>query len=109
MKNIDNQILRLKKYQEKNRIKTQEIAEELDISSSLLYKLYNGERVAQEDILERINILLKSEGFKDELLASKNHVEERKITYKHKSVDIPDSLGKVPYYDIDVTNKQINN
>lgn len=32
-----------------------------------------------------------------------NYVEERKTTYKAKQVEIPDLLGKVPYFDVDVT------
>lgn len=103
MKNIDSQILILKKYQEENRIKTQEIAEELGISSSLLYKLYNGERIPQEDIIEKVNVLLKKENIKVDSFLGKYHVEERKTTYKTKSVETPNLTGKVPYFDIDVT------
>ena len=32
-----------------------------------------------------------------------NYLEERKITYKAKGVETPDLLGKVPYFDVDVT------
>lgn len=34
---------------------------------------------------------------------SDNYVEERKTTYNTKSVETPESLGKIPYFDIDVT------
>jgi phage repressor protein C with HTH and peptisase S24 domain len=97
METINSRMLILKKYQQENRLTTQEVADKLDISSSLLYKLYNGERIPQDDVVKKIGQLIE----KDNPHAN-NEVQEEKAVYKYKSVEI-DTTGKVPYYDIDVT------
>lgn len=98
METINSQMLILKKYQQENRLTTQEIADKLDISSSLLYKLYNGERIPQDDVVKKIVDLIE----KDNPHAN-NDLQEEKAVYKYKSVEAIDKSGKVPYYDIDVT------
>lgn len=98
METINSQMLILKKYQQENRLTTQEIADKLDISSSLLYKLYNGERIPQDDVVKKIGDLIE----KDNPHAN-NDLQEEKAVYKYKSVEAIEKSGKVPYYDIDVT------
>ena len=98
METINSQMIILKKYQQENRLTTQEIADKLDISSSLLYKLYNGERIPQDDVVKKIGDLIE----KDNPHAN-NDLQEEKAVYKYKSVEAIEKSGKVPYYDIDVT------
>jgi len=96
MKTINNQILNLKKYQQEKRITTQEIADILEISSSLLYKLYNGERIPQDEVVKKIGDLLKNDK-----THTNNERQEEKT--KYKNIEAIDTTGKVPYYDLDVT------
>lgn len=98
MENINSQMLILKKYQQENRLTTQEIADKLNISSSLLYKLYNGERIPQDDVVKKIEDLIEKDN-----LNLDNELQEKKGIYKYKNAETIDTTGKVPYYDIDVT------
>jgi hypothetical protein len=96
MKTINNQILNLKKYQQEKRITTQEIADILEISSSLLYKLYNGERIPQDEVVKKIGDLLKNDK-----THTNNELQEEKT--KFKNIEAIETIGKVPYFDLDVT------
>jgi len=76
----DNQLVKLKEYQKTNRLKTEELAEKLKITTSLLYKLYKKERSLQEDIYDRIELLISNDS-----VFSLNDIEERKGKYVVKS------------------------
>ena len=99
---IDNQVVVLREYQKKTRQKTEEIAETLNVSPSLLYKIYNNERNASPELLHKIEKLIFSEANIAEERKGK-YVVQRKSTYEDDSVEVPKLTGKVPYYDIDVT------
>jgi transcriptional regulator with XRE-family HTH domain len=53
-KNVDNKVITLIEFQKKQRLKTDEVATKLGISTSLLYKLYKGERNLTDELVEKI-------------------------------------------------------
>ena len=96
-KNIDIQLIRLEEYKKKHRLTAEELANLIDITVHVLYKLFQGKLKLQPEISKKIGDLIE----KDNPHAN-NEVQEEKAVYKYKSVEI-DTTGKVPYYDIDVT------
>ena len=55
---IDNKVINLIAFQKSTRLKTEEIATRLGISTSLLYKLYKGERNLTADLVEKIQTFI---------------------------------------------------
>lgn len=99
--NIDNQLVRLKWYQKSNRLKTDEIANKLGISTNLLYKLYNNERNLQNDVSLKIDLLLSEENnnvgkstYQHGDEESKNTVGEEENTYLVDTIKIRDLTGE---------------
>lgn len=96
MQTIDNQIVKLKEFQKKNRLQTKEIAELLGVSLSLLYKLYKNERIPQPETIEEIKKLIRNYEAKYPNINVETTVSERETTYKADSVKIPDFEGENP-------------
>jgi phage repressor protein C with HTH and peptisase S24 domain len=98
MKNniINIQLIRLKEYKKKHRLTAEELANLIDVTIHVLYKLFQGKLKLQPDISKNIGYLIEKDNphFNNEL-------QKEKI--KYKNVEEIDTTGKVPYYDIDVT------
>jgi len=96
--NLDIQLIKLEEYKKKHRLTAEELANLIDVTVHVLYKLFQGKLKLQPEISKKIGDLIE----KDNPHAN-NEVEEEKAIYKYKRVEEIDTTGKVPYYDIDVT------
>jgi phage repressor protein C with HTH and peptisase S24 domain len=95
---INIQLIRLEEYKKKHRLTAEELANLIDVTVHVLYKLFQGKLKLQPEISKNIGDLIE----KDNPYAN-NQVQEEKDNYKYKIVEEIDSTVKVPYYDIDVT------
>jgi phage repressor protein C with HTH and peptisase S24 domain len=100
MKSMTNDIrlIKLEEYKKKHRLTTEELANLIDVSVHVLYKLFQGKLKLQPEISKKIGDLIKKDNPNND-----NELKEEKVVYKYKSVEAIDISGKVPYYDIDVT------
>jgi phage repressor protein C with HTH and peptisase S24 domain len=97
-KSIDIQLIRLEEYKKKHRLTADELANLIDVTVHVLYKLFQGKLKLQPEISKKIGQLIE----KDNPHAN-NKVQEEKGIYNYKKVEEIDTTFKVPYYDIDVT------
>jgi phage repressor protein C with HTH and peptisase S24 domain len=98
MKNniIDIQLIRLEEYKKKHRLTAEELANLIDVTIHVLYKLFQGKLKLQPEISKKIGDLLEKDNphFINELQEEKT---------KYKNIEAIDTTGKVPYFDLDVT------
>lgn len=57
---IDNKLIKLIELQKNQRLKTEEVATKLGISTSLLYKLYKGDRNLTDELVEKIQTFVNA-------------------------------------------------
>jgi phage repressor protein C with HTH and peptisase S24 domain len=98
MKNkiIDIQLIRLEEYKKKHRLTADELANLINVTVHVLYKLFQGKLKLQPEISKKIGDLIEKDN-----PHFNNDLQEEKTNYKN--VEAIDTIGKVPYYDIDVT------
>jgi phage repressor protein C with HTH and peptisase S24 domain len=98
MKNniIDIQLIRLEEYKKKHRLTAEELANLIDVTVHVLYKLFQGKLKLQPEISKKIGDLLEKDNphFNNEPQEEKN---------KYKNIEAIETTGKVPYFDLDVT------
>ncbi|MBA4851379.1 hypothetical protein [Emticicia sp. BO119] len=81
--NVDNKVINLIDFQKKQRLKTEEVATGLGISTSLLYKLYKGERNLTDELVEKIQTFMLGFG----LQATGRNERVRKLRIERNAVD----------------------
>jgi phage repressor protein C with HTH and peptisase S24 domain len=98
MKNniIDIQLIRLEEYKKKHRLTAEELANLIDVTIHVLYKLFQGKLKLQPEISKKIGDLIEKDN--PHFI---NEPQEEKT--KYKNIEAIDTTGKVPYYDLDVT------
>ena len=98
MKNniIDIQLIRLEEYKKKHRLTAEELANLIDVTVHVLYKLFQGKLKLQPEISKNIGDLIEKDN--PHLI---NEPQEEKT--KFKNIEAIETTGKVPYYDLDVT------
>lgn len=82
---IDSKVINLIDFQKSKRLKTEEVATKLGISTSLLYKLYKGERNLTEELVEKIQTIMLEES-----LLQSGQIE--RIRKQKIEVNKPDAL-----------------
>lgn len=91
-------------------IRIKDLAQKSDIAYANLNSILNKNRTFGDSVILKLSKALgvdfddlknPPKNFSEKI--TDNYLEERKTTYKTKQVEIPDSLGKVPYFDVDVT------
>lgn len=87
---IDNQVLKLKDFQKHNRLTGDEVAAELGISRSLLYKMYTGERTLTAKLKLKIKALIQDFRFDYSVIEENNVNVIRKNTPDTTSPNTPD-------------------
>ncbi|RFS16982.1 helix-turn-helix transcriptional regulator [Emticicia sp. C21] len=82
---VDNKVINLIDFQKSKRLKTEEVATRLGISTSLLYKLYKGERNLTDELVEKIQTIMFEESLQQS--GQIERVRKQKI-----EVNKPDAL-----------------
>jgi transcriptional regulator with XRE-family HTH domain len=84
--NVDSKVINLIDFQKSKRLKTEEVATGLGISTSLLYKLYKGERNLTDELVEKIQTFIA-----DNSLPQSGHIE--RIKTQRVDIPMPEAIG----------------
>lgn len=96
LKSIDTQLVKLRIYQQAKKIKTEDLASKLGISTSLLYKLYSGHRDITQEVSDKINTFITNDTDIEKNIIEESVVNYRKIskiTHHASNVELLDSLS----------------
>jgi transcriptional regulator with XRE-family HTH domain len=89
---IDNKVITLIDFQKSKRLKTEEVAIRLGISTSLLYKLYKGERNLTDELVEKIQTFINEEN--PQPTTRTERIKKHKITVDGRKDLIEDEVAE---------------